>query len=77
MAGLAPLIAVAHARRLPLWVAELDSAPCGGAPGASNTFAAALWVTDALFALLRAGADRASVHTFDGAVARSPARAQR
>jgi hypothetical protein len=68
MAGLAPLIAVAHARRLPLWVAELNSAPCGGAPGASDTFAAALWVTDALFALLRAGADRAAVHTFDGAV---------
>jgi hypothetical protein len=68
MAGLAPLIAVAHARHLPLWVAELNSAPCGGAPGASDTFAAALWLTDALFALLRAGADRAAVHTFDGAL---------
>ena len=68
MEGLEPLIALAHARRLPLRVAELNSAPCGGAPGASDTFAAALWLTDALFALVRSGADRADVHTFDGAV---------
>jgi hypothetical protein len=68
MAGLAPVIALAHGRHLPLWVAELNSAPCGGAPGASDTFASALWLTDALFALLRAGADRAAVHTFDGAL---------
>ena len=68
MAGLEPLVAIAHAHRLPLWVTELNSAPCGGAPGASDSFAAALWLTDALFALARAGADRAAVQTFDGAV---------
>ena len=68
MAGLEPLVAIAHAHRLPLWVTELNSAPCGGAPGASDSFAAALWLTDALFALVRAGADRAAVQTFDGAV---------
>jgi len=66
--GLAPLIALAHARGLPLRVAELNSAPCGGAPGVSDSFAAALWLTDALFTLVRAGADRADVHTWDGAV---------
>jgi hypothetical protein len=66
--SLAPVIAIAHRRGLPLWVAELNSAPCGGAPGVSDTFAAALWLTDALFALVRAGADRADVHTWDGAV---------
>jgi hypothetical protein len=68
MASLAPLIALAHRNRLPLRVAELNSAPCGGAPRVSDSFAAALWLTDALFALVRAGADRADVHTFDGAV---------
>ena len=68
MAGLEPLVAIAHAHRLPLWVTELNSAPCGGSPGASDSFAAALWLTDALFALARAGADRAAVQTFDGAV---------
>jgi hypothetical protein len=66
--ALAPLIALAHQRRLPLDVAELNSAPCGGAPGVSDTFASALWLTDALFTLARAGADRADVHTWDGAV---------
>jgi hypothetical protein len=68
MTGLEPLVATAHAHRVPLWVTELNSAPCGGAPGASDSFAAALWLTDALFALARAGADRAAVQTFDGAV---------
>lgn len=66
--GLGPLIALAHRRGLPLRVAELNSAPCGGAPRVSDTFAAALWLTDALFTLARAGADRADVHTWDGAV---------
>ncbi|MFL5272621.1 MAG: hypothetical protein ACJ79E_11235 [Anaeromyxobacteraceae bacterium] len=66
--GLAPLIALAHRRRLPLDVAELNSAPCGGAPGVSDSFASALWLADALFTLARAGADRVDVHTWDGAV---------
>jgi hypothetical protein len=66
--GLRPLVSLAHGRGLPLWVAELNSAPCGGARGVSDTFAAALWLTDALFSLLGIGADRAGVHTWDGAV---------
>ena len=66
--GLEPLVALAHGHGLPLWVAELNSAPCGGAPGASDRFAAAVWLTDTLFALARLGADRADVQTFDGAV---------
>jgi hypothetical protein len=66
--ALGPLVALAHGRGLPLWVGELNSAPCGGAPGVSDTFAATLWLTDALFTLWRLGADRADVHTWDGAV---------
>jgi hypothetical protein len=68
LAGLDRLIGLAHARGLPLRVAELNSAPCGGAPGVSDTFAAALWLADSLFELVRLGADEADVHTFDGAV---------
>jgi hypothetical protein len=66
--ALAPLIGLAHARGLPLRVAELNSAPCGGAPGISDSFGAALWLTDSLFELVRLGADEADVHTFDRAV---------
>jgi hypothetical protein len=66
--ALAPLVRLAHGRRLPLRVAELNSAPCGGAPGVSDSFAAALWLADALFALVRIGADGADVQTWDGAV---------
>jgi hypothetical protein len=66
--GLAPLFAIAHRRGLPVRIAELNSVPCGGAPGVSDTFAAAVWLADALFALLRAGADGVHVHTWDGAV---------
>ena len=68
MDALAPLIRLAHARGLPLRVAELNSAPCGGAPGVSDSFAATLWLTDALFELVRIGADGADVQTWDGAV---------
>jgi hypothetical protein len=61
-------VALADRHRLPLHVAELNSAPCGGAPGISDAFAAALWMTDSLFILMRSGADRVDVHTWDGAV---------
>ena len=67
-AALRSVMALAHRRGLPLRVAELNSAPCGGAPGVSDSFAAALGLTDALFALLREGADAVDVQTWDGAV---------
>jgi len=59
--------AVAHAHGLPLRLDELNSAECSGKPGVSNTFAAALWMLDVLFALERAGVDGVNVHTFPGA----------
>ena len=67
VAGLAPLAAVARRHRLPLRVAELNSAACGGRPGLSDTPAAALWLADTLFAILRLGAAGADVHTWRGA----------
>jgi hypothetical protein len=62
--SLAPLIAIARSQRLPVRVTELNSAACGGRPRWSDTFPAALWLTDTLFALLREGADQADVHTW-------------
>ncbi len=47
---------------LPLWLTEINSVTCGGTNGVSNTFAAALWAPDALFELVRAGVESASVH---------------
>jgi hypothetical protein len=64
VAGLVPLIALAQRHRLPVRVTELNSAACGGRPGLSDSFAAALWLTDTLFALLRDGVDQADVHTW-------------
>jgi hypothetical protein len=82
-ASLAPLVAIAQRQRLPVRVTELNSAACGGRPGWSDSFPAALWLTDTLFALLRDGLDQADVHTwaharyalFDVAGTRATARA--
>ena len=62
--SLAPLVAIARSRRLPVRVTELNSAACGGRARWSDTFPAALWLTDTLFALLRDGIDQADVHTW-------------
>jgi hypothetical protein len=47
---------------LPLWLTEINSVTCGGSKGVSDTFATALWAPDALFELIRAGVESASVH---------------
>ncbi|MEA2359639.1 MAG: hypothetical protein QOI62_2899 [Solirubrobacteraceae bacterium] len=66
-ATLGPLAAIARRRGLPMRVTELNSAACGGRPGLSDSFGAALWLTDTLFALASEGADQADVHTWDHA----------
>lgn len=43
------LVAVAHERKMPVALAETNSASCGGMPGVSNAFAAAVWGLDTLF----------------------------
>jgi hypothetical protein len=63
-ATLEPLVALGHRRGLPVRVTELNSAACGGRPGWSDTFTAALWLTDTLFALVHDGLDQADVHTW-------------
>jgi hypothetical protein len=63
-AGLAPLVALGRRHGLPVRLTEFNSAACGGRPGLSDSFGAALWLTDTLFALLRQGLDQADVHTW-------------
>jgi hypothetical protein len=71
-AGMAQTLrgALGLARRagLPLKLTELNSVTCGGRPGVSNTFATALWAPDALFELLRAGVNAASIHVREYAI---------
>ena len=53
----------AHARRIPLRVAEMNSISCGGMRGVSDSFASALWGLDALFAMARVNVDGVNIHT--------------
>ena len=66
-ASVAPYVGIAHAAGLPFRVDELNSASCGGAKGLSNTFAASLWVIDALFRMAAVGVDGVNLHTLPGA----------
>ena len=60
--SLSPAIGIAHSAGLPIRLTEMNSVDCGGRAGVSNTFATALWAPDALFNLLRAGADGVNIH---------------
>jgi hypothetical protein len=54
---------VARVHRLPLAMAETNSASCGGMPGVSNAFASALWGLDYAFSLAEAGYVNVAFHT--------------
>jgi len=56
------LVAAAHKRSLPIALAETNSASCGGMPGVSNAFAAALWGIDSLFSAAEAGFSGVNFH---------------
>jgi hypothetical protein len=56
-------LVIAHRHHRRLRVDELNSVACRGKAGVSDTFASALWATDALFSLLNAGVDGVNVHT--------------
>ena len=64
--GIAPSIALAHARHLPVRVDEMNTDSCGPAPGVSNAFVSALWALDALFEMAQVGADGVNIHTYPG-----------
>ena len=61
-----PTVALARDRRVPVRIDEVNSIACGGQPGVSNTFAAALWALDALFAIARTGVVGVNFHTEPG-----------
>jgi hypothetical protein len=58
-----PLVAVARERGLPIGMTETNSASCGGMPGVSNAFAAALWGLDFAFSLAEGGFVNVGFHT--------------
>ena len=62
--AVAASVRVARRVHLPVRLDELNSVACGGKSGVSNTFAAALWALDTLFALDRAGTIGVNFHTF-------------
>jgi hypothetical protein len=67
MNGISPVVALAHQAGASFRVDEMNSVTCNGRLGVSNTFASALWVMDALFAIAADGVDGVNVHTFEDA----------
>ncbi len=65
--GVRVWIRIARAQRRTVRIDELNSVACRGKPGVSDTFASALWVTDALFSLASAGIGAVNIHTLPGA----------
>jgi len=57
-----PALRAARRAGLPLRLTELNSVTCGGRPGVSDSFASALWLPGALFALLREGVSAVDLH---------------
>ena len=55
-------VAAARERKLPIALAETNSASCGGMPGVSNTFASALWGLDWLFSNAEDGFTSVNFH---------------
>ncbi len=56
------LVAVARRYRLPIALAETNSASCGGMAGVSNAFASALWGLEYMFDLARDGYSSVEFH---------------
>jgi hypothetical protein len=63
-ASVAGQVAVAHARRVPLRIDEMNTNSCGTSHGVTDTFASALWALDALFAMANVGVDGVNIHTY-------------
>jgi hypothetical protein len=57
-----PTVRLARRVHIPVRLTEINSVTCGGTRGVSNTFATALWVPDALFEFMRAGARSVAIH---------------
>ncbi|HJT00671.1 MAG TPA: hypothetical protein VJ756_16385 [Terriglobales bacterium] len=55
-------VGAAHQRKLPIALAETNSASCGGMPGVSNAFASTLWGLDWLFSAAEDGFTGVNFH---------------
>lgn len=59
-----PYVEAAHAHGVPVRIDELNTIGCGKDPRVAQTFAAALWALDTLYALAQRGVDGVNVHTY-------------
>lgn len=66
--GVTEAVRLAHQAGFEFRLTELNSVACEGVPGVSNTFATALWASDTLFGMLRAGVNGVNVHVRTGAI---------
>jgi hypothetical protein len=62
--GAAQFAPLAHRAGIPFRIDEMGSVSCDGHRGVSDTFASALWVTDALFQAARTGVSGVNLHSF-------------
>ena len=58
---------IARARGVGSRVDEMSTISCGYDPVLGHSFASALWMLDALFAMAQAGADGVNIHSYPGA----------
>jgi hypothetical protein len=65
--GVRVWVRIARAQGRMVRIDELNSVACRGKPEVSDTFASALWATDALFSLASAGVGGVNIHTLPGA----------
>jgi hypothetical protein len=65
--GISPYVALAHSDGASFRIDEMNSVTCNGRIGVSNTFASALWLVDALFAIAADGVDGVNIHTYEDA----------
>ncbi len=66
-AGVRVWVRLARTQGRTVRIDELNSVACKGKPGVSDTFASALWATDALFSLASAGVGGVNIHTLPDA----------
>jgi Glycosyl hydrolase family 79 C-terminal beta domain len=66
--SVARYVSLAHSRRMPLRIDEMNSISCGGQHGLSDTFASSLWAVDALFEMARVGVDGVNIHSTPSSV---------
>jgi hypothetical protein len=62
--GASEFAPLAHHAGIPFRIDEMGSVSCDGHSGVSDTFASALWATDALFEAARAGVSGVNLHSF-------------